>query len=126
MSTKPISITAYRISLLPFLGLKNRYKETFIVDDNKLIYNSKLGKIGLIESEWIDFIDSYKISGTETIRIGIKNKYKVQFKNKLTTLNRIKSESNLKVYGAEIIIYPGETLMPISDFLDLLKHKLIK
>ena len=84
---------------------------------------SELGEIGLIKAEWIDFIDSYKFSGTDTIRIAINEKFKKEFKNRM---NRKMSELYLKNNGADIIIFQSESLMPLSELLDLLKSKLKK
>lgn len=126
MSEEPVSIIIKKINLLVLLGLKSRYREVFTIDDNVLIYNSVLGQIGEITSDWIEFIDSYDLTGFKVVRIGIKENYKTKFKYRMSRFNQKMSELYLKNHGAEIIIFPKEMGMPASDFLNLLRFKLKK
>jgi len=126
MPIEATTIIKTRKGILALLGVRKRKKEIFRIADNMLFYNSRLGKIGVIESEWIDFIEPHNFSGAQAIKIGIKNEFKTKFKYKMNQFNQKMSEIFVEESGAEIIILPSEMSMPTSEFLALLKSKLNK
>lgn len=80
MQIEETTVIKTRKGILALLGIRKRKKEIFRIADNMLFYNSRLGKIGLIESEWIEFIEPHNFSGYQAIKIGIKNEFKTKFK----------------------------------------------
>lgn len=126
MAIEATTVIKTRKGILALLGIQKRKKEIFRIADNMLFYNSRLGKIGVIESEWIDFIEPHNFSGAQAIKIGIKNEFKTQFKYKMNKFNQKMSEIFVEESGAEIIILPNEMSLPTPEFLALLKNRLNK
>ncbi|WP_034058471.1 hypothetical protein [Lacinutrix jangbogonensis] len=126
MSDDAIYILKQRKGLSSLFGLIKKQKEIFIIDDNYFYYNSRLGNIGIINCDWIAFINTCNLFNQECVSIGIKDKNKTSFKYKMNAFNQKLSESFLNHTEAEIVITQSEIPMSSKEFVILLKSKLNK
>lgn len=112
-------------SLLAIFKLSEpKKKEVFRITENSLFYNSTLGEIGEIPVDYIDFIDLVKTGQSKTIRIGIKEDFDIA--SKLSKFRQRMRNLYLEKSGADILIFPQDTDLEISELTKLLKDKLNK
>lgn len=125
--TQTISINKTKSGILASIGLKPRTKkQVFTISENLFTYNSTLGNLGEIKTETIDFIELGKDLNFDIIKIGIKAEHKTIFNYKLNKFHQKLSELYVEKFDAEIIIFPKEVDIEISELAKLLKNKLNK
>jgi hypothetical protein len=120
-----ITITKSTVGILATLGLAQKKKiEVFRVSDNSIFYNSTLGDIGEINSEFIELIECVNFETTKVIKIKLKENFDLS--SKLSKFRQKLSELYYKKTGAEILIFPNETDWNLDELYKILKEKLNK
>lgn len=124
---QPISITKTSDGILSAIGLKRKaIKEVLRINKDGILYNSTLGNVGEIKADMIDLIELSHLRSSKVIKIGLINEYKIKFKYKLNKFRQGVSDLYFKETGAEILIFPQDTDIDITELAELLKENLNK
>lgn len=125
--SESIIITKTKGGILTKMGLLRKTdKEVLKIEPDGLDYNSTLGNVGKINSDNIEFIVLSKYKSSKVIKIGLSDNYKFKFKYQLKKFAGVLSEIYYNDTGAEILIFPQDTDVEISELAELLKAKLNK